>query len=284
MSAQLLIRDGSPNWWLSPDVWTVPGNDPNGVPGTPVAGKPAYVWAHIANLGSGPASGTRVDFYWANPAAQIVVGAATLVGSAYADLAPKDSPGDAQDVLCLVPWKPAFVNDGHECLLAVAHHPADSAALPDPLPNGFDLNPPAYDPIAQRNLNILMAGSGVPHAITINALPREDKSVMVSIEMGGTLDEKVLAQLRLKGFRPARKTVVRAGLSLQAICGDQGLIESRLELRISRGTQIGVYLSVQAAGLKEREYQLVHVIERSKDRVLGGISYAVITHYAGGKQ
>src|SRR5690242_16805294 len=42
-SADLLIEDGTPNWWLSPDIWAVPGNDPNGTPGTPAGGDTAYV-------------------------------------------------------------------------------------------------------------------------------------------------------------------------------------------------------------------------------------------------
>ena len=36
MAVELEIRDGDP-WYLSPDVWTVPGNDPEGPPGLPIA-------------------------------------------------------------------------------------------------------------------------------------------------------------------------------------------------------------------------------------------------------
>ncbi|MGH8580959.1 MAG: hypothetical protein ACREVK_12865 [Gammaproteobacteria bacterium] len=36
MAVELEIRDGDP-WWLSPDVWTVPGNNPEGTGGVPVA-------------------------------------------------------------------------------------------------------------------------------------------------------------------------------------------------------------------------------------------------------
>jgi hypothetical protein len=151
MPAHLLIRDGSPQWWLSPDIWVVPGNDPNGLPGNPIAGQPAYLWAHVANTGDVAASGTRIDFYWADPAMQIMVGSATQIGSAYADV----PAGGSQDVLCLVPWTPSIVNGGHECVLAAAHNPAEQTPLPDPLPNGFDFNPPAYDEIAQRNLSVV---------------------------------------------------------------------------------------------------------------------------------
>jgi hypothetical protein len=126
MSVQLLIRDGSPEWYLSPDIWVVPGSNPNGPLGSPIAGQPAYLWAHVANTGDADASGVRVDFFWANPALQVLRSTATMIGAAYAVV----PPGGAQDALCLVPWTPIVVNGGHECLVAVANHPADP--LPDP--------------------------------------------------------------------------------------------------------------------------------------------------------
>lgn len=185
MPAHLLIRDSSPPyWWPSPDIWVVPGNDPNGPPGSPIAGKPAYLWAHVANTGDIEASGARIDFYWANPAMQIVVGTATRIGSAYADI----PAGGAEDVLCLVAWTPSIVNGGHECVLAVAHSTGELPALPDPLPAGFDFNPPAYDEIAQRNLNVVSAMMAVPFPLTITAPARTDKEVLVKTVLGGELE------------------------------------------------------------------------------------------------
>lgn len=119
MTAHLLINDGSPEWWLSPDIWVVPGSNPNGARGAPNAGQPAYLWARVSNVGDTSVNGARVDFYWANPSAQVVVGVATQIGSAFVDLARQGDAGDTQDVLCLTPWIPSIVNDGHECLLAV---------------------------------------------------------------------------------------------------------------------------------------------------------------------
>jgi hypothetical protein len=281
MAAHLLIRDGSPQWWLSPDIWVVPGSDPNGPPGNPVAGQPAYLWAHVANTGDVAATGTRIDFYWANPAMQIVVGAATQIGSAYADV----PPGGSQDVLCLVPWMPSIVNGGHECVLAAAHNPAELTPLPDPLPNGFDFNPPAYDEIAQRNLSVAAAAMAVRFPLTIVAPARADKDVVVAVEIGGTLDEKLLPQLGLRGFRPTAKEVVEVELSREANppARKGGRHARELELHVPRGTAAGVFASISAERLPKREYQLVHVVERSKDRILGGISYAVVHSREGDK-
>ena len=50
-------------------------------------------------------------------------------------------------------------------------------------------------------------------------------------------------------------------------------------MHVPRGTVAGVFVTIRAHRLSRREYQLVHVIERGGDRVLGGISYvAVISH------
>jgi hypothetical protein len=266
---------------MSQDIWVVPGNDPNGPPGSPIAGKPAYLWALVANTGDAAAYGARIDFYWANPAMQIVVGVASPIGSAFVDLA----AGAQQEALCLVPWVPSIVNGGHECVLAVAHSPAEANPLPDPLPVGFDFNPPLYDEIAQRNLSVLAASArAVPRPLTITAPARADKTVRITAETGGTLSETLLSQLGLEGFRPAAKGVVEVGLGREAICGqrDKPAGAREIEVHVPKGTSAGVFASIHATGLEKDEYQLVHLVERSDDRVLGGLSYVMIHSQKGG--
>jgi hypothetical protein len=219
MPAHITIRDGSPYWWASTDIWVVPGTDPNGAPGAPVAGQPAYLWAHAANSGNTVANGTRIDFYWADPSAQVVVGAANPVGSAFVDL---DLDPAGQDVLCLVPWMPVIVNGGHECLLAVAHAPGDRNPIPDPLPNGYVFDPPAHDQIAQRNITVLTAGMlAAAMVISVRALPRQDKEAFISVEYGGELDQRQMALLGLDqmALRPAPQRAVQVELSLEPLCG-----------------------------------------------------------------
>ncbi|CAN7702748.1 hypothetical protein LJR289_005702 [Pseudoduganella sp. LjRoot289] len=219
MPAHIIIRDGSPYWWASTDIWVVPGADPNAAPGTPVAGQPAYIWAHAVNSGNSTANGTRIDFYWADPSAQVVVGSATAVGSAFVDL---DTDPAGQDVLCLVPWMPVVVNGGHECLLAVAHGPNDSSPIPDPLPNGYVFDPPAHDQIAQRNITVLLASMLASNTvISVRALPRQDKEAVLTVEFGGDLDERQLALLGLQKMqlRQAPRRAVQVELSLEPLCG-----------------------------------------------------------------
>jgi hypothetical protein len=149
MAAQLEIRDGSP-WWLSPDLWVVPGNDPLGPPGIPTAGSPAYMWARVRNNGDSPATNAEVRFYWADPSTAFDRTTANPVGSAFVSL----DAGEVADVLLLVPWVPEFVNNGHECILAEAFH-----ALLDPLPTSPAFNVPTDRHVAQRNLSVAKAAA-----------------------------------------------------------------------------------------------------------------------------
>lgn len=271
MAAQLLIQDGNPYWYLSPDIWVVPGSDPAGAPGMPRAGETAYLWARVSNTGDADALGVRVDFYWANPALQVTRSTANLVGAAFADV----PAGGAQDALCLVPWTPVVVNDGHECLVAVANHPADP--LPNPLPDAFD--PPTYRQVAQKNLTVLAASAQAAMlALTVSGLQRVDKTVLVAAEVGGELDARTLASLGLRGRHPAKKAVVEVGLDLHARCRDEKerLGSDRLELHVKRGTSTAVHATVRARALGKDEYQLVRIVERGQDKVLGGLAFIVV--------
>ena len=273
MAVDLEIRDGSPAWYLSPDIWVVPGNDPSGAPGSPVAGQPAYLWARVANKGSADASGVRVDFYWANPAMQVTRSNATFVGSAFADV----DAGISQDALCLVPWVPTIVNDGHECLVAVANHSADP--LPSPLPDAFD--PPTYEQVAQKNLTVLvvMAAQIAIVVLTVSGLERDDKRVRLEVKTGGKLDARTLAELGLAELQPARKGALQVGLSRERGCisDSDDLGEPSLELHVPREQAAAVRLAVRSKRLKRGGTELVRVAELDGERELGGIGFVVIT-------
>lgn len=275
----LVIRDGNPYWYLSPDIWAVPGTDPTGPPGAPIAGQPAYLWAHVANTGSGDANGVRIDFYWANPALQVTRSHATLVGSAFADV----PAGGAQDALCLVAWNPVIVNGGHECLVAVAVHPADP--LPNPLPDAFD--PPTYGQVAQKNLTVLVASMHAARiAVTISGMSRFEKTVTVAAELGGELDRATLVSLGLRELKPAKDPKVEVGLSREPRCvGDNEPIgEHKIELSIPRGTSAAIYAAVRAKVLNKGEYALVRIVERTHDRVIGGLGLVIVAGPADGKE
>jgi hypothetical protein len=145
MTVFLEIVDGNPQWYLSPNIWTVPGDDPEGTPGLPIVGQSCFLWARVRNNGSNVVQNATVRFYWANPAVGFDRNTANLVGTSFVTL----NPGESAEVLCLTPWVPVFVNDGHECVLAEAFHTTD------PLPVTPAFNVPSDRHVAQRNLSVI---------------------------------------------------------------------------------------------------------------------------------
>jgi len=152
MAIELEIRDGSPHWYLSPNIWVV--MDPSDtIESMPIAGTPCYLKARVRNNGSTTVANATVKFYWANPSIGVTRSTATLIGQSFVSLA----AGGEDDVLCLIPWVPVFLNEGHECVIAEAYHSSD------PLPATTDFNVPTDRHVAQRNLSVLMAMNSIFH-------------------------------------------------------------------------------------------------------------------------
>jgi hypothetical protein len=149
---ELEIRDGSPYWYLSPDIWIV-ANPGDTTESQPIAGVQCYLMAKVRNNGTTSVKNATVKFYWANPAVGVDRNTANFIGQSFVSLA----VGQVEDVLCLTPWVPEFLNDGHECILAEAFHASD------PLPATTDFNVPTDRHAAQKNLSVLMAVSSMFH-------------------------------------------------------------------------------------------------------------------------
>jgi len=259
----LLIPDGTP-WWESADIWAVPGGDPFGPPGAPEAGNLAYVWARVTNTGKDDAAGVRVSFCWGNPSVQMRYSTINPIGIAYADI----PAGQTREVLCPVPWSVVSVNDGHECLVVTAQLPGDPA-LPDMV------DPPGYANVAQRNLTVvsIVVKGGFHLTVTANGFPRENKKVQITWETGKELSKATLASLGLKQSRPAATQAVEVLLSAKPD-GNGG---PTLDLDIPAGKSLPFYVTLGAtAELKPDEYQVVRVVERQQNQILGGISFVAI--------
>ena len=121
MGVALVIRDGSPNWWESPDIWVVPGPDPNGVPGTPVVGQQAFLWANVSNQGRHRGVWeVQVDFWIADPSMQIRKSTSNHIGTAFRGCGRRCNPTGA---LPGALERPLSSNGGHECAVVEASSP-----------------------------------------------------------------------------------------------------------------------------------------------------------------
>ena len=265
MSAVLEIDDGAVVWWESRDIWVVPGTDPLGPPGSPVAGRKAYVWARVHNRGDVDVFSARVDYWWSNPTTGVTRTLSTKIGSAFVDVA----AGATEEVLCLVPWIPTFVNGGHECLVCEVISPLDP--LPSPAPDDFD--PPTFHQIGQRNLSVL-AVSAMVLTLQIGVDGRAvHERLRLDLEIGGELDRAALATLGLEKWRAAKEPLVSAGLSRAGGCG--AAHESELTLPVERGIVPGAFVHIEPkqAG-KVGTYTLVRV-RQGGEKNGPGITYVV---------
>lgn len=191
MAIELWIDDGDP-WYLSPDIWVVPSDDPNDPPAPPFEGVSAYLWARVHNRGTSAVSNAQVRYYWADPSTAITRATATLIGQSSVSLA----AGETKDVLCVTPWIPAYVNGGHECLIAEAYAPGDP--LPPHGP-GDPFNVPTDRHVAQRNITVGMASA---------------RMMMVHPFLIGNVWPRAQGRMRVRARRASIKTLEPLARSL----------------------------------------------------------------------
>ncbi|MEJ3743188.1 hypothetical protein WEI85_07870 [Actinomycetes bacterium KLBMP 9797] len=258
----LLIRDGSPHWWNSPDIWVVPGSNPNGPPGSPFSGGQAWVWARVQNVSRMDASDVAVNYYWGDPSTAMYFSTVNHIGTATLDIA----AGATLDVLCPTPWNVVTVNGGHECLIATASLPDDPA-----LPNLID--PPSYQNVAQKNLTVILAPDENLVQTWVQADLERPKKVQISWGFGGPLPAETLAYLGRKGYRFARQPAIDVTLAAEPK-GEDGPV---LDLFVPAGKRVPFYVRTKPVGpLAPGEYQVVHIVEHEQGVPLGGISFLVV--------
>jgi len=264
-TTQLLIADGSPHWH-SPDIWVVPGDDPNGPPGPPVAGGTAYVYARVTNIGEVEAIDTQVRFYWGDPSAQLFFSTMNPIGTAFATI----PAGQHRDVLCATPWNVILVNSGHECLVVTAQLPGDAA-----LPDQVDWT---YQNVAQRNLSVVYGpppGKVFSQALTVRAPRTGTIQARLTATVGGALPAQTLASLGLRQRTAVTAPVVAAGLSRTPVAGGN-VGQPVLTTTVPAGQSLSVYVAIAAtAALGPDEYQVVTVTQQQGGAVVGGVSFVV---------
>ena len=266
MAVELEIQDGNP-WWLSADIWTVPGSDPEGPAGIPIVGSTCFLWARVSNTGSSSVQNAVVRFYWANPSVGFDRNTANPIGTSNVNLL----AGESSDVLCLTPWIPEFVNDGHECVLAEAFH----LSL-DPLPASPDFNVPTDRHVAQRNLSVALAARGFfALPLVIHNTLRIEKRFQVEAHQGRLRELKPLQKRFKAGFPQKEGKLVRTAFVDQRCPSENALDKAaheRLELSIAGNRS----RSATLIGRIEGGSVLVHVGQHRDDKLVGGLSVLVV--------
>ncbi|MCJ8166063.1 hypothetical protein MKJ04_14545 [Pontibacter sp. E15-1] len=270
MAVELEIQDGNP-WWMSPDLWAVPGIDPESPPGSPIVGQPCYLWARVRNNGSSTATNATVRYYWANPAVGFDRSTANLIGSSYVTL----EPGEARDVLCLTPWHPEFVNNGHECILGEAFLPGV-----DPILNTPVFNVPTDRHVAQRNLSVVTAARMMfMFSFAIHNPQRKPGKFQLRVETGNMEQLKPLQRHLGVNFQLPELTgnLVKHAF-IPTPCATDSIEEtlqqgSPLEpVQIEAGQRTGMTLIGQIT----EGAVLIHIEQIADEATVGGISVLVL--------
>lgn len=278
MSVLLEIPDGNP-WWLSPNIWTVPGNDPTGPAGLPEVGQSTYLFARVTNNGNDGVTDATVRFYWANPAVGFDRNTANLVGISNVSL----NPGETKDVLCQTPWIPTFANNGHECILVEAFH-----EFLDPLPNTSVLNVPIDRHVAQRNLSVVkvrrIKGSRSPKmpkekfrfAFEIHNKDRIKHYFTVEAAQGKLGQIETLIPFLGHDFELPKEEgkVEDLGFVVNSFSNsdDPGRVDEIVKLEIGpKECKDGLLVGTLDSGVS-----VIHIVQRSCEREIGGLSILII--------
>ncbi|WP_425237069.1 hypothetical protein [Ulvibacterium sp.] len=267
MAIALEIRDGSPHWYLSPDVWIVK-QPTDEFESTPIAGEPCYLKAKVRNGGSTSVSNATVKFYWANPAVGFNRDTANYIGQSFVSL----DPDQVQDVLCLVPWVPEYLNGGHECILAEAYHQND------PLTSLIDFNVPTDRHVAQRNLSVQMAENGMFHMnFEIHNAFRIVQKFDIRAEQISVKDISDFNQVKelLKGRKEGKINSI--GFS-ESFCPDQMPDHCDNGDLIRKGISIEGHRTARMAinGEISGDFALVRITQLIDGKITGGLATLII--------
>jgi hypothetical protein len=165
----LVIHHGSPNWWLSPDIWVANHPSTNTSPhvANPTAGQKYDVWVRVKNP-TGQTIGSQslwwnLQAVWAIPTAGPIPLPTSAANAIELPTIFGIPAGQSVDFQSVTPWIPVFENGGHECLVAWTY--ASNIAYPFQPELDGNAGPGDNWSIAQHNLGVVAAGSSKRHLI-----------------------------------------------------------------------------------------------------------------------
>lgn len=250
----------------------MPDDDPEDTPSTPVVGNNCYVWARVHNNGTTPVSNATVRFYWANPSVGFDRNTANFIGTAFVSLA----AAEVAEVLCLTPWIPVFVNNGHECVLAEAFHPSA-----DPLPASPVFNVPTDRHVAQRNLSVIMAFNSMFHmAFEIHNPSRKRRRFEVVTQVGKIEELRALQKVLTDVILPQKAGEFEFVGFVDKYCPDDAEFKKAKPVIHAIEVPAGGRKGMTLVGKLKGDGALVHVLQKDGDHIIGGLSALVLSENA----
>jgi hypothetical protein len=165
----LVIRHGSPNWWLSPDIWVAahPSTSSSPQVANPIAGQKYDVWVRVTNT-TKETIGSQTLWWnmqgvWVIPTPGPIPLPTSGANNINLPTIYGIPGGQSVDFKSLAPWIPVYENGGHECLIAWTN--ASNIPYPDQPYLDGDAGPADWYSIAQHNLGVLPVGSSKRHLI-----------------------------------------------------------------------------------------------------------------------
>ncbi|MDQ3610801.1 MAG: hypothetical protein M4D85_04175, partial [Actinomycetota bacterium] len=179
------VRPLSSPFWESPDIWSALGA-PDGTPavpatpgGAPVAGQPNTLYAHVWNLGLAPVLNAVVEFFVFDPSLSFGTQAPLFSATATVDLSGRSAPQTCHRLVkCPVPWVPTIVNGGHECIVVRVSAMGDAPAPAHVWDAWADRR------VAQRNIGVVAAGTGIKHILKGLQFSRREHDRIELLQIG----------------------------------------------------------------------------------------------------
>lgn len=255
---------------------------PTNLGGMAQAGVPNTIFAHVWNLGRGPAFDVRVEFYWFNPSLGIEGADANLIGFTYVTLGNRSSIRSHAVVRCPVDWIPTFVNNGHECLVVRAYSPISDPLIANPWSASQNRH------VAQRNIAVIRGDLTQATPLPLKVAPghsiHDAKIVTVSVPPDEVPWMQLLTGKRNPGVKPAMNTPLvgllppTAVLSATGNYGNLGGLsqESLAQILASQydfkraADPLEVTLVAKSQQLNTNEAHIVRVQQLHEDQLVGG--------------
>jgi hypothetical protein len=274
LTTGLIIHHGSPNWWLSPDIWLAkpPSTSSSPQVANPIAGTAYDVWVRVTNPTDEQLSTALLPWLlqvvWAYPSAGSIPLSALPSDDNLTSIGLDPIAGGASvSIKCMNQWTP---KTGHECIVAWTN--ASNIAWPsDPYLEG-DAGPGINWSIAQHNFSVVPVRHKIHFAFRVCNGAAEELSFDVAARQAPLQEIEAL----LPGV-PGGRAVLdrpgkfeRLGIVASGNASDAELEQASAELKVKIAPRS--CLAFTMGGVLPAGNALINITQTRQERVVGGLS------------